>query len=140
MCTRCYLRTWRPAGYQALSAFMKFIPVIQRLIMQWVCGGTKCLHFLAQCQTYRGPSTRLNSFCPIIFLLLLFKATPGAYGCSQGRDRIGAIAAGLHHSHNNVGSEPHLQPTPQLMAMPILNPLSKARDRTHVLMDASQFH
>ena len=26
---------------------------------------------------------------------------------------IGAIAAGLHHSHSNVGSEPRLPPTPQ---------------------------
>ena len=25
---------------------------------------------------------------------------------------------GLHHSHSNAGSEPHLQPTRQLMAMP----------------------
>ena len=34
------------------------------------------------------------------------------------RGLIGAVAAGLHHSHRNVGSEPRLQPTPQLMAMP----------------------
>ena len=30
---------------------------------------------------------------------------------------IGAIAAGLCQSHSNLGSEPHLQPTPQLTAM-----------------------
>ena len=30
-----------------------------------------------------------------------------------------------------------LWPTPHLMAMPILNPLSEARDRTHVLTDTS---
>ena len=29
-----------------------------------------------------------------------------------------ATAAGLHPSHGNIRSEPHLQPTPQLMAMP----------------------
>ena len=29
---------------------------------------------------------------------------------------IGAVATGLHHSHSNVGSELHLQPTPQLAA------------------------
>ena len=28
----------------------------------------------------------------------------------------GAVAAGLHHSHSNVGSEPRLRPTPQLTA------------------------
>ena len=38
----------------------------------------------------------------------------------------------------NSGSEPHLRPTPQLMATRILNPLSKARDQTHNLMVPSQ--
>ena len=51
------------------------------------------------------------SFC-------LFKAAPTAYGGSQARGQIGATAAGLCHSHSNTGSEQHLQPTPQLMAMP----------------------
>ena len=41
-----------------------------------------------------------------------------AYGGSQARSRIRAVAAGLHHSHSNVGTEPHLQLTPQLRAMP----------------------
>ena len=49
-------------------------------------------------------------------LFLLFRATPTAYGSSQARGLIGA--AGLHHSHSNARSEPCLQPTPQLMAMP----------------------
>ena len=40
-----------------------------------------------------------------------------AYGGSQARGRIAAIAAGLHHSHRNLGSEPHLRPTPQFIAM-----------------------
>ena len=31
---------------------------------------------------------------------------------------IGAAAARLCQSHSNAGSEPHLQPTPQLMATP----------------------
>ena len=37
-----------------------------------------------------------------------------AYGGPQARGRIGGVAAGLHHSHSNAGSEPRLQPTPQL--------------------------
>ena len=41
-----------------------------------------------------------------------------AYGGSQARGPIGAVAASLHQSHNNEGSEPRLQPTPQLMATP----------------------
>ena len=31
-----------------------------------------------------------------------------AYGSSQARGQIGATAAGLHHSHSNARSEPHL--------------------------------
>ena len=50
-----------------------------------------------------------------------------AYGGSQARDQIRAVAADLCHSHSNVGLEPHLRPTPQFMATMILNPLSKAR-------------
>jgi len=39
-----------------------------------------------------------------------------AYGGSQARGRIGAVATGLRQSHSNTGSEPCLQPTPQLTA------------------------
>ena len=44
-----------------------------------------------------------------VFLLLLW-ASPAAYGGSQARGRIGAVAAGLHqsHSHSNARSEPRL--------------------------------
>ena len=45
-------------------------------------------------------------------------AAPVAYGGSQSRGWIGDVAAGLRQSHSNSGSEPHLQPTPQLTAMP----------------------
>ena len=50
------------------------------------------------------------------FFFGLFRAALVAYGGSQARDLIGAVAASLCHSHSNVGSEPCLQPTPQLMA------------------------
>ena len=60
------------------------------------------------------PSLSLFSF----FLFLLSMAAPAVYGGSLARGRIRATAAGLHHSHSNSGSEPHLQPTPQLPAMP----------------------
>ena len=43
--------------------------------------------------------------------LCLFRAAPAVYGSSQARDRIGAAAADLHHSHSNAGSEKHLWPT-----------------------------
>ena len=53
---------------------------------------------------------------------------------------VGDTAAGLHHSHSNIGSEPYLCPIP-LTAQGsdgILNPLSDARDQTHILMDTIQ--
>ena len=52
------------------------------------------------------------------FFFNLFRATPIAYGSSQARGQIRAVAASLHHSHSNAGSEPHQQPTPQLTATP----------------------
>ena len=50
------------------------------------------------------------------FVCLFFRAAPVAYGGSQARDPTGATAAGLHHSHSNVGSKLCLQPTPLLTA------------------------
>ena len=52
------------------------------------------------------------------FFFFLFRAAPAAYGGSQAGGLIGATAAGLHHSHNNLGSETQLRPTPQLRATP----------------------
>ena len=51
-----------------------------------------------------------------LFFFCLFRATPTAYRGSQTRGRIGAGAAGLHHSHSNTRSRPRLRPTPQLTA------------------------
>ena len=48
----------------------------------------------------------------LILFLIFFRATPAAYGGSLARGRLGAAAAGLHHSHSNAGSEPCLPPTP----------------------------
>ena len=53
-----------------------------------------------------------------LFAFLSFRAAPAADGGSQARGPFGAVAASLHHSHSNVGSEPCLQPTPQLTATP----------------------
>ena len=53
-------------------------------------------------------------FFSFLLFFWLFRATPVAYGGSQTRGPIGAIAASLHHSHSNTGSELRLAPTPQL--------------------------
>ena len=55
-----------------------------------------------------------NFFC----LFAISWAALTAYGGSQARGQIAAVAAGLRQSHSNTGSEPRLQPTPQLTAMP----------------------
>ena len=49
---------------------------------------------------------------------LFFRAVPTAHGGSLARGLIRAVAAGLHHSHSNTESEPHLELIPQLTATP----------------------
>ena len=85
----------------------------------------------------RGWKVFLRSY----FIFLLLRATSASYGSSQVRGRIRAAAAGLHHSHSNVESEPHLQPATKAHGNArSFNPLSKARDQTCVLMDTSLIH
>ena len=64
----------------------------------------------------------IESSCGLAFFFFfffgLFRAISTAFGGSQARGRIGAVTACLRHSHSHVGSEPCLQPTPQLMVMP----------------------
>ena len=59
-------------------------------------------------------------FFMYLIIVLLFRAAPETYGGFQARGQIGATTAGLRHSHSNARSEPHLWPTPQLMATPNL--------------------
>ena len=54
------------------------------------------------------------------YFFFLFRAAPAAYGGSQARGQIGAVAASLHHSHSNKGWKPRLQHTRKLMAKPHL--------------------
>ena len=50
----------------------------------------------------------LKDFICFCLFVLLFRATPMAYGGSQSRDLIRAVATGLYHSHSNIISELHL--------------------------------
>ena len=60
---------------------------------------------------------QVNLFIYLFFCLFVFpRATPLAYGGSQARGLIRAVAASLHHSRSNVGSDPRLQSIPQLTA------------------------
>ena len=58
-------------------------------------------------------------FSSFFFSFCLFRATPLAYGGSQARGRIGAVAASLCQRHSNAGSKSYLRPTPQLTATPV---------------------
>ena len=54
-------------------------------------------------------AVQLNAYSLFLFLFLSFsRASPAAHGGSQVRGPIGAVAAGLCHSHSNLGSEPRL--------------------------------
>ena len=76
------------------------------------------LEFFKFILDFKSQNQKLLLFWVFFVFLLFLWAAPTAYGGSQARGRIGAVAAGLHQSHSNVGSEPRLQPTPQLMATP----------------------
>ena len=57
-------------------------------------------------------------FVCLFCLFAISWAAPLTYGGSQARSLIGAVAASLYQNHRNAGSEPRLQPTPQLTATP----------------------
>ena len=87
-------------------------------------------------QSSTGPLLPIYLFIYLVFCF--FRAAPMACGNSQARRRIRAVAAGLHHSHSNAGSEPVCDIQHSSRQHRILNPLSKARDRTCILMVTSQ--
>ena len=67
-------------------------------------------------QTSAENNKNYSSKIQVTFQTFFFRAAAMAYGSSQGRGGIRAIAASLHHSHSNMGSEPCMQPTPQFTA------------------------
>ena len=74
----------------------------------------------------------------VCLFVLSFGAAPTAYESSQVRGRIRAAAAGLHHSHSNTGSEPHLWPTLQRVAKPDTKPTERGQGSNPcILMEAS---
>ena len=78
-----------------------------------------CHHW--ECQPHGTNSSEFlkeKLFLFFVFCFGLSRAAPAAYGGSQARGQIGAVAASIHHSHSNARSEPRLRPTPQLPATP----------------------
>ena len=88
----------------------------------------------------------LLHFYFLILLLFIFLsfcligAVPVAYGGSQARGLIEAVAASLHQSHSKTRSELRLRLYHSSQQCQILNPLSEARDWTCILMVPSQIH
>ena len=68
--------------------------------------------------------SKVFSIFLILFIYLFFAFQGHTHGIQkfQARGQIGVTLASLHYCHSNAGSKPHLQPTPQLMAMPGIEP------------------
>ena len=78
--------------------------------------------------------SELDALLHLIFLsfsIYTFQAGPGphlfTYFSFLSLGQIGAVAASLCHSHSNVGSEPQLQPTPQLTVTPDPQPIEQGQ-------------
>ena len=104
--------------------------------------GNSMFNFFRNCQTLFQNGCKNPIFLPIVFegshLILFFfflsfclfafsRAIPAAYGGSQARGTIRAVANSLCHSHSNTVSEPHLRPTPQLAATPDPQPTEQGQ-------------
>ena len=63
-----------------------------------------CLLF-TDVSLHLSPSRR--AFFLFLFIFFFFRATPAAYGGSQVRGQIEAVAASLRHSLSNTGSSTH---------------------------------
>ena len=87
----------------------------------WILIGMGFVGLLLSCRHQRAFYYKVGVFLFVRFVSCVFcpfRATPAAYGGSQARGLIRAIAADLQQSLSNARSEPRLQPTPQLVAMP----------------------
>ena len=73
-----------------------------------------------------------------LFFPFVFRAVLMAHGSSQARGGIGAAAAGLHHRHRDLSRVCDLHHSSGQCRIP--SPLSRARDQTHILVDASPVH
>ena len=102
LCLSSKIDVWSPNSYESQKAG-NCIKLLKKK------------HMLRFLWSLRTNFTKIFMYLSIYFLL--FRATAMAYGNFQASNRIGAAAAGLHHSHGNVGSELHLWPTLQLVAM-----------------------
>ena len=108
ICLFFFLSSWIDALFEYyLTVYVGFFFwILHYVLVTFLVSFQPILHYLDY-----------HSFIYLFIVFCLFRATPEAYGGSQARSRIGAVAARLHHSHSNAGPESHLQPTPQFTAM-----------------------
>ena len=95
------------------------------LIRSSVDGHLGFFHVLATVNS-AAMNMRVHVFFFFVVVVISW-AAPAAYGGSQARGPIGAVATGLRQSHSNPGSEPRLQPTPQLTATPDRQPTEQGQ-------------
>ena len=98
---------WGMQIFQMLSCFIcsilkiiffsKITDLIQKVLRVKKLSSRRCQKF---------PTILIFFF----FFFLFFRAAPETYGSSQARAWIGAIAAGLCHSHSNAGSRIQAEP------------------------------
>ena len=110
---------WSSGRTHALLMHAKYNPLSRNSDLTLIC-------YMPQPKTNQ-PTKQTNKnkhhpwwFPPPYYYSIFFFLWPYLQHGSQPRSQIRASAAGLYHSHSNTGSEPYLQPVPQLAAT--LNP------------------
>ena len=87
---------------------------------------------------YLVPSFGMYSFVTSLFYFILFyyfRAAPEAYGSSQASGQIGAVAV-AYAAVTAMTDPSHIcDLCCSLQQCQVLNPLRKATDQTHILMD-----
>ena len=94
------------------------------------------MEFLGQGSDPAAVSFSVFFVCLFCFVFCLFRATPVAYGGSQVRGQIGAVAASLQPQQRQIRATSSTYTT----VHGNLNPLSEAKDRTHHFMVPSWIH
>ena len=120
--TASYLRTLCSSHVAANKTTHrgKWIPkwLTEKEHLSWGLGVLKRFWKPRLCrQKFKSQGCHLQ-LCDCIFLFVLFRAVPMAYGSSQARVQIRAAGASLHHSHSKTESKLHLWPILQLTAIP----------------------
>ena len=94
------------------------------------------LHFPLVLAPSNHPSTSFVFFLSFFFVfsVFFFRAATSAYGGSQARGQIRAVATSLHHGHRTPDPSRICDPHHSSWQRRILNTRSEARDRTRNLM------